>query len=47
MVGVGLRAATEIGLHRRKPEGHKMTVDDELKKRSFWYFHILRITERG
>ncbi|PBK98738.1 hypothetical protein ARMGADRAFT_986628 [Armillaria gallica] len=36
MVGVGLRAATEIGLHRRKPEGHKMTVDDELKKRSFW-----------
>ncbi|KAK0482264.1 fungal-specific transcription factor domain-containing protein [Armillaria novae-zelandiae] len=36
MVGVGLRAATEIGLHRRKPEGHNMTVDDELKKRSFW-----------
>ncbi|PBK70735.1 hypothetical protein ARMSODRAFT_90872 [Armillaria solidipes] len=36
MVGVGLRAATEIGLHRRQPEGHKMTVDDEFKKRSFW-----------
>ncbi|KAK0215758.1 fungal-specific transcription factor domain-containing protein [Armillaria fumosa] len=36
IVGVGLRAATEIGLHRRKPEGYNMTVDDELKKRSFW-----------
>ncbi|KAK0192183.1 fungal-specific transcription factor domain-containing protein [Armillaria mellea] len=36
VVGVGLRAATEIGLHRRKPEGHKVTLDDELKKRSFW-----------
>ncbi|KAK0441743.1 fungal-specific transcription factor domain-containing protein [Desarmillaria tabescens] len=36
MIGIGLRSAIEIGLHRRKPEGHKLTVDDELKKRSFW-----------
>ncbi len=37
VTGIGLRSAIEIGLHRRKPEGHKLTVDDELKKRSFWY----------
>ncbi|KAK0200573.1 fungal-specific transcription factor domain-containing protein [Desarmillaria ectypa] len=35
-VGLGLRYAVEIGLHRKKPKGHKPTVDDELKKRSFW-----------
>ncbi|KAK0451180.1 fungal-specific transcription factor domain-containing protein [Desarmillaria tabescens] len=38
VVGLGLRYAVEIGLHRKKPraKGHKLTVDDELKKRSFW-----------
>ncbi len=36
VVGLGLRYAVEIGLHRKKPKGHKPTVDDELKKRSFW-----------
>ncbi|KAK0432974.1 fungal-specific transcription factor domain-containing protein [Desarmillaria tabescens] len=36
VIGLGLRAAVEIGLHRQKPKGHKPTVDDELKKRSFW-----------
>ncbi|KAK0442224.1 fungal-specific transcription factor domain-containing protein [Armillaria borealis] len=36
VTGIGLRSAIEIGLHRRKPEGHKSTADDELKKRSFW-----------
>ncbi|KAG7447076.1 uncharacterized protein BT62DRAFT_101750 [Guyanagaster necrorhizus] len=40
MIGIGLRSAIEIGLHRRKPEGHKLTVDDELKKRSFWALTI-------
>ncbi|KAK0451200.1 fungal-specific transcription factor domain-containing protein [Desarmillaria tabescens] len=35
-VGLGLRYAVEIGLHRKKPKGHKQTLDDELKKRSFW-----------
>ncbi len=39
VIGVGLRAATEIGLHRQKPKGHKLTVNDELKKRSFWYLY--------
>ncbi|KAK0482261.1 fungal-specific transcription factor domain-containing protein [Armillaria novae-zelandiae] len=41
VIGIGLRAATEIGLHRKKPKGHKMTIDDELKKRSFWALVIL------
>ena len=36
MTAIGLRAAIEIGVHRRKPEGHKFTVEDELKKRTFW-----------
>ncbi|KAK0473659.1 fungal-specific transcription factor domain-containing protein [Armillaria luteobubalina] len=36
VVGLGLRYAVEIGLHRKKPKRHKPTVDDELKKRSFW-----------
>ncbi|KAK0461277.1 fungal-specific transcription factor domain-containing protein [Desarmillaria tabescens] len=36
MVGIGMRFAVEIGLHRRKPEGHQLTVEDELKKRAFW-----------
>ncbi|KAK0184811.1 fungal-specific transcription factor domain-containing protein, partial [Armillaria mellea] len=36
IIGLGLRYAVEIGLHRKKPKGHKPTVDDELKKRSFW-----------
>ncbi|KAK0200554.1 fungal-specific transcription factor domain-containing protein [Desarmillaria ectypa] len=35
-IGLGLSYAVEIGLHRKKPKGHKLTVDDELKKRCFW-----------
>ncbi|KAK0204277.1 fungal-specific transcription factor domain-containing protein [Desarmillaria ectypa] len=41
MIDIGLRSAIEIGLHRRKPKGYKLTVDDELKKRSFWALIIL------
>ncbi|SJL11564.1 uncharacterized protein ARMOST_14969 [Armillaria ostoyae] len=41
MIGVGLRSAIDIGLHRRKPEGYKFTVEDELKKRSFWALVVL------
>ncbi|KAK0192186.1 fungal-specific transcription factor domain-containing protein [Armillaria mellea] len=41
VIGVGLRAATEIGLHRQRPKGYKMTVEDELKKRSFWALIML------
>ncbi|KAK0496568.1 fungal-specific transcription factor domain-containing protein, partial [Armillaria luteobubalina] len=36
LIGAGLRSAIDIGLHRRKPDGYKFTVEDELKKRSFW-----------
>ncbi|KAF9051141.1 hypothetical protein BDZ89DRAFT_526471 [Hymenopellis radicata] len=36
IVGVGVRFAVEIGVHRRKPEGHKLTMEDELRKRAFW-----------
>ncbi|KAK0204253.1 fungal-specific transcription factor domain-containing protein [Desarmillaria ectypa] len=41
MIGVGLRSAIDIGLHRRKPEGYKFTVEDELKKRSFWALVVI------
>ncbi|KAK0441749.1 fungal-specific transcription factor domain-containing protein [Desarmillaria tabescens] len=41
MIGVGLRSAIAIGLHRRKTGGCKFTVDDELKKRSFWVLVVL------
>ncbi len=40
IVGVGLRFAVEIGVHRRKAEGHIMTMEDELKKRAFWYEQV-------
>ncbi|PBK87779.1 hypothetical protein ARMGADRAFT_1085107 [Armillaria gallica] len=41
MIGVGLRSAIDIGLHRRKPKGNEFTVEDELKKRSFWALIVL------
>ncbi|KAK0215540.1 fungal-specific transcription factor domain-containing protein [Armillaria fumosa] len=41
LIGVGLRSAIDIGLHRQKPDGYKFTVEDELKKRSFWALIIL------
>ncbi|KAK0191981.1 fungal-specific transcription factor domain-containing protein [Armillaria mellea] len=41
MIGVGLRSAIDIGLHRRKPESYRFTVEDELKKRSFWALIVL------
>lgn len=31
-----MRLALEIGVHRRKPVGYKMTAEDELMKRCFW-----------
>ncbi|KAG7098328.1 hypothetical protein E1B28_000289 [Marasmius oreades] len=40
-VGLGIRYAVELGAHRRKPEGHKLTVEDELKRRAFWVLVIL------
>lgn len=35
MVGIGIRYAIEMGLHRRWPENP--SIDSELKKRAFWY----------
>ncbi|KAJ7497502.1 fungal-specific transcription factor domain-containing protein [Mycena latifolia] len=35
-LGLGVRFIQERGEHRRKREGHKLTVEDELWKRAFW-----------
>lgn len=35
-LGLGIRFAQERGMHRRKAEGQKLTVEDELWKRAFW-----------
>ncbi|KAF9264065.1 hypothetical protein L218DRAFT_900741 [Marasmius fiardii PR-910] len=40
-VGSGIRFAIELGAHRRKPDGHKLTIEDELKRRAFWVLVIL------
>ena len=37
MVGVGIRLAQDVGAHRRKVYGNKLTIEDELWKRAFWY----------
>ncbi|KAL0578864.1 Gypsy retrotransposon integrase-like protein 1 [Marasmius crinis-equi] len=35
--GAGIRRAVEMGAHRRMPDGHKPTVDEEQTKRCFWF----------
>ncbi|KAJ6512850.1 fungal-specific transcription factor domain-containing protein [Mycena sanguinolenta] len=35
--GLGIRCIQQRGEHRRKPEGHKWSLEDELWKRSFWF----------
>uniref|UniRef100_A0A0W0EYG1 Xylanolytic transcriptional activator regulatory domain-containing protein n=1 Tax=Moniliophthora roreri TaxID=221103 RepID=A0A0W0EYG1_MONRR len=35
-VGLGVRYAVELGVHRRKPEGQQLTVEDEQRRRVFW-----------
>jgi hypothetical protein len=35
LVGVGVRYAQDVGVHRRKLN-HKPSVEDELWKRAFW-----------
>ncbi|KAL0574560.1 Gypsy retrotransposon integrase-like protein 1 [Marasmius crinis-equi] len=40
-VGLGIRYAIELGAHRRKPDGHKLTAEDELRRRAFWVLVIL------
>jgi hypothetical protein len=36
VIGIGIRFAQEVGAHRRHPESHVHTVEDELWKRAFW-----------
>lgn len=35
-VGLGLKLAQEIGVHRRKKKEGPVTAEDELWKRAFW-----------
>ncbi|KAK1225643.1 Gypsy retrotransposon integrase-like protein 1 [Marasmius sp. AFHP31] len=41
MIGIGIRRGVELGAHRRTVDGHKLTVDDEQKKRTFWVLVVL------
>ncbi|KAI0737556.1 fungal-specific transcription factor domain-containing protein [Daedaleopsis nitida] len=36
MIGLGLRLAQDVGVHRKKMYGSKLTVEGELWKRAFW-----------
>ncbi|KAJ8077247.1 Gypsy retrotransposon integrase-like protein 1 [Marasmius tenuissimus] len=36
LVGIGIRFAIELGIHRRKPDGTKHTAQHEQEKRVFW-----------
>ncbi|KAF7341126.1 Fungal-trans domain-containing protein [Mycena venus] len=40
-IGVGIRFLQQSGRHRRKPEGHKPNLRDELWKRAFWSYLVL------
>lgn len=37
IVGHGVRLAQDMGAHRRTTYSSTPTVEDELKKRAFWY----------
>ncbi|THH16874.1 hypothetical protein EW146_g3841 [Bondarzewia mesenterica] len=41
LVGVGIRLAQDVGAHRRKVYGDKLTIEDELWKRAFWLLVVL------
>ncbi|KAF9009374.1 fungal-specific transcription factor domain-containing protein [Cyathus striatus] len=36
LVGIGIRLAQDVGVHRRRVSREKLTVEDELWKRAFW-----------
>ncbi|CAE6422895.1 unnamed protein product [Rhizoctonia solani] len=38
IVGLGLRSAQDVGMHRRRvpPPGENLSIEDEMKKRAFW-----------
>lgn len=37
MVGIGVRMAQDVGAHRRKMYTARVSADEELWKRAFWY----------
>jgi len=39
--GTGVRLATELGAHRKRPSKESSLVEDELWKRCFWYVSLL------
>lgn len=41
-VGYGLRLAQTLGFHRKKAYHTKPTVEEELRKRAFWYVLLVR-----
>jgi hypothetical protein len=41
MVGVGIRLAQDVGVHRRKVHNHTLTPEDELWKRAFWCVELV------
>ncbi|KAK7020209.1 Gypsy retrotransposon integrase-like protein 1 [Paramarasmius palmivorus] len=44
IVGLGIRHAQEMGMHRKKPKDHKHTIEDELCNRAFWSLVVMDFT---
>ena len=40
IIGLGLRMAQDVGIHRKKMYSSVPSVEDELWKRAFWYTRI-------
>jgi len=36
LVSLGIRFCHDLGIHRRKPPGYPVTVEEEERKRVFW-----------
>lgn len=45
-VGVGIRAALEVGVHRKKMYASTPIVEEELWRRAFWYTLCCRTVDR-
>jgi len=41
MVGMAVRLALDVGVHRRKPWSPNWSTEDELRKRAFWLVHCV------
>jgi uncharacterized protein YfiM (DUF2279 family) len=37
LLGIGIRLALERGMHKQRKADQRLTVDDELSKRAFWF----------